>query len=473
MAIAFDPSIEDDKINDYSSGNHTVSLAILTLLFFIWGFIVSMNDVLIPKLMAVFTLLHWQAMLIQTAFFGAYFFVSLLYFVLSVTREDPIMKIGYKNGIIGGLFICAFGALLFYPAAEFQSYAFFLAALFVLASGTAILQIAANPYVTILGSPETSSARLNLTQAFNSFGTTIAPILGGYLIFGHIQTVNDGTNANAVKLPYIALAGILLLIAVVIRLSKLPHIVKDHVHINHAGSLQYRHLVLGVVCIFAYVGGEVTVGSNFINFLKLPAIGGFDAAVAKNYLAFFWGGAMIGRFLGAIALSEFSRDLYKYGMMLLIGLAAFFVVSGLYDLQLGVIMFLLVLLNALVFRLANFRPHTTLSYFAAMVILLLLIVTFASGQLALWSIVAIGFFNSIMFPTIFALAVKGLGSYTSQGASLLVMACVGGAIIPPLQGYFADVSHDFQLSFILPVLCYVYVLFYGLKGYKQAGPEIG
>jgi len=446
--------------------NHTFSLAILTTLFFIWGFIVSMNDVLIPKLMTVFTLLHWQAMLVQTAFFGAYFIISLAYFVLSVTREDPIMKIGYKNGIITGLMVCALGASLFYPAAAYKSYTFFLGALFVLASGTAILQIAANPYVTILGSPENASARLNLTQAFNSLGTTIAPILGGYLIFGTVTEAVEAANADRVKLPYIALAATLILIAVIIKIAKLPHIVKDHVHVNHAGALKHRHLILGVICIFAYVGGEVTIGSNFMNFLKLPAVGGFEAETAKTYLAFFWGGAMLGRFLGAVALGNFERNSYKYGLMFLISIVVFITIYGLYNFQFAAVMFCLVLFNAAIFRLADFKPQTTLSYFAGVIILLLLMVVFTNGQIALWSIIAIGFFNSIMFPTIFSLAVKGLDSYTSQGASLLIMACVGGAIVPPLQGFFADATHDLQISFLLPVICYVYVLFYGLKGHN-------
>ncbi|WP_183873103.1 sugar MFS transporter [Pedobacter sp. AK017] len=466
MSAPFTSSTTQLERNKSSAKNHTFSLVILTTLFFIWGFIVSMNDVLIPKLMTVFTLLHWQAMLVQTSFFGAYFIISLAYFVLSVTREDPIMKIGYKNGIIAGLFVCALGASLFYPAAAYKSYGFFLGALFVLASGTAILQIASNPYVTILGSPETASARLNLTQAFNSLGTTIAPILGGYLIFGTITEAVEGTNADSVKLPYIALAAALILIAIMIKTTKLPRIVKDHVHINHAGSLKHRHLILGVICIFAYVGGEVTIGSNFMSFLKLPAIGGFEAETAKTYLAFFWGGAMIGRFLGAIALGNFERNSYKYGLMFLISIAVFITVYTLYNFQLAAVMCCLVLFNAAIFRLANFKSQTTLSYFAAAIILLLLMVAFTNGQIALWSIIAIGFFNSIMFPTIFALAVKGLGSYTSQGASLLIMACVGGAIVPPLQGYFADISNNLQLSFTLPILCYVYVLFYGMKGYK-------
>ena len=454
--------IDSDKPKSY-----TASLAILTMLFFIWGFIVSMNDVLIPKLKSVFTLLHWQAMLVQTAFFGAYFIISFGYFIMSVRKEDIIMRIGYKNGIILGLLICAFGAALFFPAAEYQSYVFFLTALFVLASGTTILQIAANPYVTILGSPETSSARLILTQAFNSLGTTIAPILGGYLVFDTVQNNSLETSADSVKLPYLYLATALVVIAILIKLAKLPSISKTGEHINHAGALQHRHLVLGVICIFAYVGGEVTIGSNFMSFCKLPQMGALSESIGKNYLTFFWAGAMIGRFLGAIALSKFDKSYHKYVIMLLVSLIVFGVIYTFYGFEFSIIMLGLVFFNALILRFSNFKAHTTLTWFAATVIFLLLIILFLKGSVALWAMVAIGFFNSIMFPTIFDLAIKGLGNYTSQGSSLLIMACVGGAIVPLVQGLLADLTQNLQWSYIIPIFCYGYVFYYGAKGYKQ------
>lgn len=459
---------ESITVNDSDKPkSYTASLAILTMLFFIWGFIVSMNDVLIPKLKSVFTLLHWQAMLVQTAFFGAYFIISFGYFITSVRKEDIIMQIGYKNGIILGLLICAFGAALFFPAAEYQSYAFFLTALFVLASGTTILQIAANPYVTILGSPETSSARLILTQAFNSLGTTIAPILGGYLVFDTVQNNSLETSADSVKLPYLYLATALVVIAILIKLAKLPSISKAGEHINHAGALQHRHLVLGVICIFAYVGGEVTIGSNFMSFCKLPQMGALSESIGKNYLTFFWAGAMIGRFLGAIALSKFDKSYYKYVIMLLVSLIVFGVIYTFYGFEFSVIMLGLVFFNALILRFSNFKAHTTLTWFAATVIILLLIILFLKGSVALWAMVAIGFFNSIMFPTIFDLAIKGLGNYTSQGSSLLIMACVGGAIVPLVQGLLADFTQNLQWSYIIPIFCYGYVFYYGAKGYKQ------
>lgn len=463
--------IQSDKITRVkdSGPDYTVSLSALTVLFFMWGFIVSMNDVLIPKLMTVFNLLHWQAMLIQTAYFGAYFIISLAYFFLSVYHEDPIVRIGYKNGIITGLVICAVGALLFYPAAAYHSYAFFLTALFILASGTAILQIAANPYVTILGPPESASSRLNMTQALNSLGTTIAPLLGGYILFSN-ATAHSG--ADAVKLPYIILSGILLLIALFIRFTPLPHIIHDGERVKHAGALKHRHLVLGVICIFAYVGGEVAIGSNIISYLKLPAIGAFSESISKNYLAIFWGGAMIGRFSGAIALSQSISTAKKYLMMCGVVVASFVVCYIASTPEIAFMVAGLAAVNVLAYLLGRFIPQVTLTWFSVIVVALLIGGIALDGKWAMWSIVAIGFFNSMMFPTIFDLAIRNLGLYASQGASLLVMACAGGAVIPPLQGYFADAFHDLQLSFIVPLCCYLFIIYYGIAGYKQVKTNI-
>lgn len=427
-----------------------------------WGFITCLNDILIPKLQQVFVLQHWQAMLIQTAFFGAYFIVSLLYFIVSVTKGDPISKIGYKNGIITGLVVAAVGCSLFYPAAGLQSYPFFLTALFVLASGITILQIAANPYVAILGPPDGASGRLNLTQAFNSFGTTIAPLIGGYLIF----EAADVTGAGSVKMPYLTLAALLVLIAVAFNLFHLPRVTEDVSGVSTSGAFKYRHLMLGTICIFAYVGGEVTIGSALINFIKLPHIAGFSDAEASQYLAFFWGGAMVGRFFGAIALGHFNNNRYRYVLMGSIAALSFFVVYRLYTLEMAAITLGLIGVNISVFYLGRFLPQRTLCLFAISVMILLLLTVFGQGHLALWSVIAIGLFNSVMFPTIFALAIKGLGSYTGQGSSLLVMAIVGGAVIPPIQGLVADVTGSIQLSFLVPLICYVYIAHYGFAGYK-------
>ena len=456
------PSQPKESSRDYK--NYTSSLVVVTILFFMWGFITCMNDILIPKLQQVFTLQLWQAMLIQTAFFGAYFIVSLFYFILSASKGDPILKIGYKNGIIIGLVVAALGCTLFYPAAVFHSYGFFLMALFVLASGITVLQITANPYVAILGPPETSSSRMNLSQALNSFGTTIAPIIGGYLIFDQVASA-DFDTANSVKLPYLGLAALLLLIAALIKVARLPRLEGSGKIEKGAGALKHKHLVLGIICIFMYVGGEVSIGSALINYIKLPQITGLSESEAKHYLAFYWGGAMIGRFFGAVALSPIKRT-GKLAVIALISLVTFLTVYLLYDMSQALIILGLIAINVVVLLLARFVPNRTIGLYAMAVMVLLLIGIVAQGSLAMWSIIAIGLFNSIMFPTIFDLAIKGLGRHTSQGSSLLVMAIVGGAIVPPLQGLMADLSGNLQLSFIIPMVCYAYIVYYGFAGYK-------
>lgn len=446
------------------SRNYRGPLVTVTLLFFMWGFITCMNDILIPKLQQVFTLQLWQAMLIQTAFFGAYFIVSLLYFIISITKGDPIQKIGYQNGIIIGLVVAAIGCAMFFPAASLLSYGFFLLALFILASGITILQIAANPYVAILGPPEGAASRLNMTQALNSLGTTVAPIIGGYLIFEGVDAVQSG-SADSVKLPYLGLAATLLAIAVLIKVAKLPRIQSEEEQLTpDAGALRYRHLVLGIICIFMYVGGEVSIGSALINFFMLPEIAGLSETEAGHFLAFYWGGAMVGRFFGAVALAQFRNNSNKFVIIGVIAAVAFALLYSIYGLHEALIALGLIALNFLVLLLGRFLPGRTLGFFATTVIVLLLFTTFAEGSVAMWSVIAIGLFNSIMFPTIFTLAIEGLGIHTSQGSSLLVMAIVGGAIIPPLQGWVADASGSLQLSFLVPMACYAYIVYYGFVG---------
>lgn len=447
---------------------YTGPLFLVTLLFFMWGFITCMNDILIPHLQQVFTLLHWQAMLIQTAFFGAYFIISLAYYLVSITKGDPISRIGYKNGIIIGLVIAAAGCLLFFPAASLESYGFFLFALFVLASGITILQIAANPYVTILGKPSGASSRLNMTQAFNSLGTTIAPVIGGYLIFGGVGEAS--ISSESVKMPYIGLAVTLLLIAVVFRMFKLPEVDTGKVLVDKkGGAMQHSHLALGIVAIFAYVGGEVTIGSNLINFASQPQIAGLDESAASHFLALFWGGAMVGRFFGAVALADFKNNLNRFLIIGGITVLAFVTLFSVYEREIARYATGFIVLNVIVLLLGRFIPHRTLWLFSVTVIVLLLMGVLLEGMLALWAIVAIGLFNSIMFPTIFSLAIKGLGKYTAQGSSLLVMAIVGGALVTPAQGLIADVTGSVQLSFLVPMVCYAYIAFYGVKGYRVMG----
>lgn len=414
------------------SPNYTPALVVLTSLFFMWGFITCLNDILIPHLKTVFSLNYTQVMLIQFTFFAAYFIVSL-------PSGFIVEKVGYKRGIVIGLVTAGIGCLMFYPAAGTRSYPIFLTALFVLASGITLLQVSANPYVAILGPPRTASSRLTLTQAFNSLGTTIAPLFGSILILSvAAKTAEEmaalgpaelsayqAAEAASVQNPYLGLAATLFVIAAFFAVVKLPVIeassgeAKSHTgesyDTQHPSAWKYRHLVLGAVGIFLYVGAEVSIGSFLVNFLGQPFIAGLPAAEAGRYLSFYWGGAMVGRFVGSAAI--------RY-----------------------------------------IKPGKALAFNAAAAALLVLVAMLTSGHVAMWAILAVGLFNSIMFPTIFTLAVDGLGKHTGQGSGILCMAIVGGAIVPVIQGAFAD-TIGIHRAFFLPILCYLFILHYGLKGH--------
>lgn len=440
-------------------------MTVLISLFFMWGFITVLNDILIPHLKSVFELSYTQASLIQLAFFGAYFVGGFSYFMISKNFGDPINKIGYKNGIIIGLLISAVGTALFYPAAQFHMYGFFLSALFVLGLGFAVLQIAANPYVAILGPESQASSRLNLAQGFNSFGTTIGPIIGGYLIFEYFNI--DSAGVNSVVKPYLMLTAVLILLMILIKLVPLPRIQQNT---SMSGSaLSYRHLKLGALAIFLYVGAEVSIGSYLVSFFGLDSIAGMDAGEASAFIAFYWGGAMIGRFLGSISLSEMEST-KKYLLMLVVSLVTFGVIYFVINLRNGleftdILPYLgFLVLNYLAFIFGKSMAARTLMVFAIFPIILLFIAIFTSGNLAFWSILGIGIFNSIMWSNIFTLAIKGLGDSTSQGSSVLVMFIVGGAILPPIQGMAAD-TFGVQLSFFVPMLSYLYLSWYGWKGH--------
>lgn len=408
-----------------ATGNNTMPLIIVTLLFFMWGLLTSLNDVLIPHLKSIYTLSYVQAMLVQFCFFGAYAIISLPAGML-------IKKIGYQSGAVTGLLIAAVGCALFYPAAT-NGYAVFLIAFFVLAAGITVLQVAANPYVTVLGDPQTASSRLTLTQAFNSLGTTIAPTLGGILILsGGVltaeqfkvlpsaqQLVYRAKEAASVQGPYLALAAALAVLAVLFALARLPKITDADAEAagehdaTKTSAWSYRHLVLGAVGIFVYVGGEVSVGSFMINFLGDANVAGLSAADAAHYVSFYWGGAMLGRFIGFAVMRYVS-------------------------------------------------PGKALACNATVVILLILSAIFSHGHMAMWSLIGVGLFNSIMFPTIFSMALNKLGPYTGQGSGILCMAIVGGALVPFAQGFLAD-RIGLQVSFLIPAACYVFILFYGVK----------
>jgi FHS family L-fucose permease-like MFS transporter len=402
----------------------------LTALFFAWGFITCLNDILIPHLKAVFELGYAEAMLVQMSFFAAYFVASLPCGAL-------VERIGYKRGIVAGLTTAAIGCALFYPAASERSYPLFLGALFVLASGITLLQVAANPLVTILGSPERASARLTITQAFNSLGTTVAPPLGALFILSTAVATPEriermsaaeleayrASEAAAVQLPYLGLAAALVAAAVFFAFYRLPSVATartaaEALPNEPRSAWAHRPLIFGAIAIFTYVGAEVAIGSFLVNFLGEPSVAGMKEDVAGHYLTFYWGGAMVGRFIGGIAL-------------------------------------------------AKFKPGHVLFVHAVLAAVLVLGAMTLPGTAAMWSALAVGLCNSIMFPTIFAMALAGLGRHTSKGSGILCMGIVGGAIVPFVQGLVADAS-AIRIAFALPVLCYLYIGWFALRGSRPA-----
>ena len=460
-------STETSSLQSAVSGKSNYrSLVTIISLFFMWGFITSLNDVLTPFLKGVFELSHFQANLVQFAFFGAYFIGSILYFFSSITIGDPIAKLGYKNGIIIGLILSAAGCYLFYPSAEYRSFTFFLLALACISLGLTILQIASNPYVALLGKPETASSRLNLAQGFNSFGHTIAPVIGGFLIFKYF-VIGDNPGANSVKTPYLIFGTAFILLAIIIKFSHLPPLAAAGKIERKPEAFKHLNLVFGIFAIFFYVGAEVSVGSNLVAYLKLPDVAGLPDADASKYLAFFWGGAMTGRFMGSISLSE-AKGLKKYLSMLGVGLALFVFIFLITKLDLSLVWYFLIFfgVNYFAFMIGKSLPARTLSIFSMFAMALLLIGIFGNGKLAMWSVISIGLFNSIMWSNIFTLSIAGLDKYTSQGSSLLVMMIVGGAILPLIQGSVADAS-GVHYSLFVPFFAYLYLIFFGIKGYKQ------
>src|SRR5580692_3100910 len=430
MAIAAPNSSTSGSTSSSVSQNGSPSsagpLAVVTTLFFMWGFLTCLNDILVPHLKPIFDLNYARIMLIQSAFFGAYF-------LFSIPSAKIIDWIGYQWSMVVGLLTMGLGAFLFVPAASVPSYPLFLFALIVLAAGITCLQVAANPYVTVLGRPETASSRLNLTQAFNSLGTFLAPFFGGFLILTAAPKTMEEIRALApdalqayrlheaatVKTPYVGLGIALVLLAIAIgsfKLPKIPH--AQHQIGEKVNDSIWRHpnLIFGAIAIFVYVGAEVSIGSFLVNYFSQPDIGGLTEKVAASYVAFYWGGAMVGRFIGSALLQKM-----KTGQLL--GICAVCAAS------------------------------------------LVTISMISSGHFAMWSIILVGFFNSIMFPSIFTLGVAELGPLTGDGSGIMIMAIVGGAIIPLAQGAIAD-RVGIHHAFFLPVICYLYILFFALSGSK-------
>lgn len=425
MAIANVP--KSVTLASQPATTNTKAMAVVTSLFFMWGFLTCLNDILIPHLRAIFDLSYLQVMLVQFAFF-------LSYAVFALPAGRVVEWIGYKRTMVVGLLTMGVGALLFIPAANAPSFGLFLAAEVVLAAGITVLQVSANPFVSVLGPERTASSRLNLTQAFNSLGTTIAPRIGGLLILSTavVKTTQEMQamapadlhayrlhEAATVKMPYLVIALALVALALAIALFKLPRIETTRDFRPAQGGKKdsiwhYPHVILGAVAIFVYVGAEVSIGSFLVNYFEQPNIGGLTAANAAKLVTYYWGGAMIGRFIGSAVLQKV-------------------------------------------------RPGKALGTVAIVACALVTISILSTGHFAMWSILLVGLFNSIMFPTIFTLGIAELGPITGEGSGLLVAAIVGGAIIPLIEGAVAD-HIGIHHAFVLPALCYIYIAFYGFRG---------
>ncbi len=449
--------------------------AIMTVLFLMWGFITSINDILVPRFKDAFGLDNFQASLVQSAFFGAYFIGSLAYFLISATKGDPIARIGYKNGVVIGLVLAAVGTSLVWLGATVHAYPLILGALFIIGLGLAMLQIAANPYVTILGPEQTASSRLNLAQAFNSVGTTVGPLVGGYLIFQYFARPGEN-EADSVRIPYLAISAAFLLLAVIYFFIHLPHVGEGKIE-RGVGALKYPQVLLGVLAIFMYVGGEVAIGSNLIKFLGQKSVAGLSDFEASKYVSLFWGGMLIGRFMGAVELSEMkklNKQLSLVGIPVL-GFLLFWILRSWnsdqkqFDFAGGwnIVKNYLPLLALcwVLFQFGKALAGRTLLIFGATIVVLLAVSMLQGGRLAMWCIVGVGLFTSIGWPNIFSLALDGMGIYKSQVSSLLVMAILGGALLPPLQGWIAD-KHGLQISYLVPLIAYAYVAFYGWIGHR-------
>lgn len=420
---------------DLDPKSYRPALTLLASLFFMWGFITVINNTLLPHLRSVFDLNYTQTTLIESVWFIAYF-------VASIPSAKLIERIGYKRAIVMGLLAMAVGAVMMVPAARLPSYGVVLTALFVIASGITLLQVAANPYVAVVGPAQTSSSRLNLVQAFNSLGTTLAPLFGGYLILGRSKggTAEAGVtltaaeryvDAQSVILPYLIVAAVLVVLAVVIARFPLPEMGRAAQRVSREerrgmSLWHHRNLVLGIPAIFIYLIAEIGVSNLFINFVSQPDIGNLTHQQASNYLFLLWGGMMVGRFLGSLIMQRLD-------------------------------------------------PARVLAVFAGGGFIVMLAATYTQGMTAMWSLITVGFFHSIMFPTIFTLAIKGLGPLTEEGSGLLIMAIAGGALVV-VQGWLAD-TYGLQQSFLLTAACELYILVYALWGSRpkpavQAGETV-
>jgi MFS transporter, FHS family, L-fucose permease len=394
-----------------SKRNYTVPLTLMVSLYFGIGFITALNDILVPHFKDLFHLANVTALLVQFCFFGAYF-------VMSLPSGWIVGRIGYQRGIVVSLSVVGIGLLLFLPASVIIFYPLFLFALFVVGSGLALLQVAVNPYVGALGSPETAASRLNLCGFFNSTATTIAPKLGAAFIF-IAAGATAAQLAHSVRMPYAILAICSFAMAAIVAIVHLPDVIErgNTTGRSDGSAWHFSHLRLGALAIFFYVGAEVAIGSILINFLGQPSMGGLTHNAAATYVSCYWGGAGIGRLIGFFALQRI-------------------------------------------------RAQRALAFVSLIASLLVITTLVAHGHIAIWAVVSCGLFNSIMWPCIFPLSVEGLGRFTSQGSGILVTMVVGGAVIPEIQGFLAD-RFGYQPSFAIVLLCYAYILFFALRGYRN------
>lgn len=443
--------------------NHRVQLSLVIALFFLWGFLTAMNDILIPYLKNLFALSYFQAMLVQFAFFGAYFLGSLVYYLAAARLGDPIARLGYKQALVYGLLISAGGAALFYPAAVFAAYPLFLSALFITGLGFTLLQITANPFVTVLGRPASAAQRLSLAQGFNSLGTTLAPPFGGLLL---LRLVDHQSNGDAVQWLYLGFACAIGLLALAVFLAPLPSPENRDTDPGPLRLHERPRLQLGMLAIFMYVGAEVAVGSFLINFLSQTNIAGLAEHAAAPYVALYWGGLMIGRFLGSLAPQR-NSTLPQRLLVLTVPTAAVVVVAFFFGPTAAACAAVCLLVNLIAFVLGAGRPAHTTTLFALCAVVLLMLGMLTDGRLAMWSILALGLFNSVMWPNIFTLSIEGLGEHKNQGASLLVMAIVGGALLPLAQGACAD-RLGVQVSFAVPILAYLLIALFGRHAAQPA-----
>ncbi|MBU1369453.1 MAG: MFS transporter [Bacteroidetes bacterium] len=440
-----------------SSNQVFLGISVFGAIFFIFGFATTFIVTLSAPVKEIFSLSEFEAQLLSSAFFIAYP-------LMSIPTGRLIDRIGYKWTVVAGLLLMSLGSFIYVPAARIPSFPIFLAATFVLATGVVFLQVAANPYVTAIGSPNTASSRLNFTQALNSIATMIAPWLISIAIFKGLQFPADAAvAAERVPMPFIFMGAIVLLVAIAIFAIKLPTLKSEKK--EKKSIFKYPHVVLGGLAIFMYVGAEVGNAGLIVNYLKRSL--GMEAEMASTYAAIYWGGAMVGRFFGSFMFSDLTSA-RKFTLALPVLLLA--LVSGAFvtdwSWNIGFIFMIVAAANFLIMQFGRGKAARTLATFALVAAILDIATTFTTGSVALWTIISIGLFNSIMFPNIFSLAVKDLDNAELSGASGLINALIlGGAILPPLMGAIADTA-GYTYAFLVPAVSYLFIFYYAVSGSK-------